>query len=146
MTGLVHTDDSSRSLPVVAAVAAIGGGGTVIAGALLPWLTLFAGLYTYPGTTGPNGWFVLAGGVLAMLAGLGLIWKPRPSIGHAAGAVGLVLLGVSLWLVIQQQALLADLLEHHPMTVAGWGPGLLVVAAGAFMVALVPLFQILRRR
>jgi hypothetical protein len=141
-----HNDATSSTLPMVAAAAAIGGGGVVIAGALLPWLTLFAGLYTYPGITGPNGWFILAGGVLAVLAGACLIWKPRPWIGQLAGAVGLVLLGTSLWLVVQQQALLAELLEHHPMTVAGWGPGLLVVAIGAFMVALVPLLHLLRGR
>ncbi|TVP46937.1 MAG: hypothetical protein EA350_06130 [Gemmatimonadales bacterium] len=131
---------------MVAAAAAIGGGGVVIAGALLPWLTLFAGLYSYPGITGPNGWFILAGGVLAVLAGACLIWKPRPIVGHVAGGVGLLLLGISLWLVVQQQALLADLLEHHPMAVAEWGPGLLVVAVGAFLVALAPLFQLARRQ
>jgi len=47
----------------------IAGGSLVVAGAVLPWLTLDAGLQRYGGTTGIYGWIVAAAGALAV-AGL----------------------------------------------------------------------------
>ncbi|TVP58962.1 MAG: hypothetical protein EA351_02560, partial [Gemmatimonadales bacterium] len=126
-------DSTSRPRLWPAALAAIGGGGAVIIGTFLPWMTLFAGLYEYPGITGLNGWLVLAGGVLAVVAGGWLLLRPGLIPGHLTGLLGLTLLGWSLWLVVQQRALLEELLVHHPMTAAGLGPGLLVVACGAFL-------------
>lgn len=144
MTGHFPTDSGPRPRRWPAALAATLGGGAVIVGTLLPWLTLFAGLYAYPGITGLNGQIALAGGVLALGAGGMLWWRPGPVPGIVTGALGLTLLGWSLWLVVQQRALLEDLLLHHPMTAADVGPGLVVMACGAFLLALTPLLQMAR--
>lgn len=113
-------------------------GGTLVAtGALLPWLTLFAGLQRYPGLVGLYGRLVLAGGALAVALGLAMSLHRARWLWLGSGALGLVLTIFTAWL-------LGGLLETthglgaDAMLVARPGPGLFVALAGAMLVAASP--------
>jgi hypothetical protein len=122
------------------ATAAIAGGATVIAGTLLPWLTLFAGLHPYRGIIGWNGRVLLAGGVLAVAGGVWLLVRDTQPVRRTIGALGVAMLAFVVWLLVQQNAMYHDLLSQHPMTVPGVGPGLHVASGGALLIALTLLF------
>jgi hypothetical protein len=122
------------------AAAAIAGGGLIVAGSLLPWLTLFAGLHSYRGVVGLNGQLLLAGGVLSIIAGLFLLFRGGRTLIQLTGGLGLAILAVTTWLLVQQHGMYHELMAEHPMTVPGIGPGLYVAAAGALLVALSLLF------
>lgn len=126
----------------LAPAAAIGGGATIVVGTLLPWLTLFAGLHSYRGFIGWNGRLMMAGGVLCLLAGLGLLLRNRPWVRRGIATLGLCVLVAAGWLIVQQQAMLRSLLSDQPMTVPSAGPGLYVVAAGALLACLVPFLAV----
>ncbi len=113
---------------------AVSGGALVVAGTLLPWFTLFAGLQGYPGVTGLYGRLLLGGGVLAAAGGIGLLFAHRPALKWVPGALGLALLGFSLWLLSGLLDLHRQLLEN-PMLVARLGPGLFVSLGGAVLIA-----------
>jgi hypothetical protein len=113
-----------------AALLAVAGGALVIAGTLLPWFTLFAGLHRYPGTTGLYGRLLLGGGLIVLAGGIRLGFAGGRALSWSVGGLGLVLLGFAAWLA-------RGLLEVHqqmtanPMLVARLGPGLFVSMAGA---------------
>ena len=117
----------------------IAGGGLVVAGALLPWLTLFAGLQRYAGTTGLYGRLILAGGAAAVLGGFWSLRTHRPWLGWASAALGAGLFLFGLWLV----AGLFQTIAHGagPMLVPRAGPGLFVVLAGAGLLAITPMLD-----
>jgi ABC-type Fe3+-siderophore transport system permease subunit len=126
-----------------AAVGLVVGGGLVVAGALLPWLTLFAGLQHYPGTTGLYGWVVLAGGGAAVLSGL---WGLRSSpawLPWAGASLGLALFLFAVWLIAGLHQTMSQ--PAGPMLVPRAGPGLFVVLAGAGLLAAVPLLKYFSR-
>jgi hypothetical protein len=116
------------------ALLAVAGGALVAAGALLPWFTLFAGLQGYAGVTGLYGRLLLGGGVLAAAGGVGLLFTHRPALKWMPGALGVVLLAFSLWLLSGLLQLHGQLLEN-PMLVARLGPGLFVSLGGAVVLA-----------
>jgi len=122
------------------AAAAIAGGVLIVAGSLLPWITLFAGLHTYRGIVGLNGQLLLAGGVLSILAGLVLLFRGGRSLVQLTGGLGLAMLAVTVWLLVQQYGMYHELVSEHPMTVPGIGPGLYVATVGALLASLTLLF------
>jgi hypothetical protein len=109
-------------------------GALAIAGALLPWLTLYAGLYRYSGVTGLYGRLILAIGAVAVIAGA---FAPRVQsrwLRLGGVALGITLLGFAAWLYTGMQEVINR--PEAVMAVAQPGPGLTVVlAAGALMSA-----------
>ena len=109
-------------------------GALAIAGALLPWLTLYAGLFQYNGLVGLYGRLIVAAGAVAFLGGV-LTARVRSRWRRLGGAaLGLVLLAFSVWLYVGLQEIVRR--PESVMLVPRPGPGLFVVfAASAMMIA-----------
>jgi uncharacterized membrane protein len=112
---------------------ALGGGLLLVAGALLPWLTLYGGLHRFAGISGLYGWILLGLGVVAVSLAL----RDRRAARPASSAV---LLGVAL----VSGVLAATRLSHtHALVSSGdalmlvpaIGPGLLVALLGSTLLA-----------
>ncbi|CAN5841035.1 hypothetical protein BH23GEM9_BH23GEM9_03590 [soil metagenome] len=116
------------------AAAALAGGGLIMAGTCLPWLTLFAGLHTYPGIMGLWGRLLFAGGALAAAAGMACLLTRHGIAPAACRVMGPVLLSGSVFLLLRQHAAYRELVSTQPMMVPGVGSGLYVVLAGAALV------------
>ncbi len=127
--------------PWLAATIATLGGGLVVVGAFLPWLTLFAGLHDFPGVAGLNGRILAVGGALAAVSGICLVLRPWPLLRWAVCALGGALALGAGWLLLQQRAMVAELVVEHPMTVAASGPGLLVALVGGVLLLVSPALQ-----
>lgn len=125
---------------------AVLGGALLAAGALLPWLTLFAGLQRLAGTEGPYGWVILGGGALAALVGVVMLWGRGPDARMPLGLLGAALLALCLWLLDGQREVVAQL-RRTPFYVPRPGPGIVVATAGAVaLTALLPWGWWSRRR
>lgn len=110
-------------------------GALAVAGALLPWVTLFAGLERLPGTTGVYGRALLAGGIVLTTLAVVELRRPTELVRWATGLLGgLLLLPAGLALLGQREIASVD-----PMLVATAGPGPWVAAGGA-AIALIALF------
>lgn len=118
----------------IASAAAVGGGALIVAGALLPWLSLFAGLQSYSGMIGLYGRLVFAGGALAIAGGLVTLVHPLPGLRPGVGALGVVLALFTSWLLLGLRST-TRMLDEHPTLIARPGPGLFVALAGALIVA-----------
>lgn len=129
------------------AVVATAGGSALVVGALLPWMSLFAGLQRYRGVAGLYGRLLLVGGVLAIGGGIALVVHPRHRLRTAVGVLGVILTAFASWVFEGLRATTRSL-EHHPLMLARAGPGVFVALAGAIVVALlvVPVPLALRRR
>jgi len=103
-------------------------------GAVLPWLTVYAGLKTYSGLAGLNGRLLLGSGVLGLLGGVWYLRGRRRALHWALGLWGFVLLAFTGWLLVQlltaYRGLAAD-----PFFLARLGPGIPVATAGAAALA-----------
>lgn len=122
---------TARDWPAVAVATA--GGCALVAGALLPWMSLFAGLQRYPGIAGLNGRLLLAGGASAIAGGLVVFARPR--LRRLLGALGIVLTAFDVWILIGLRSTLREL-GHHPLLLARPGSGLFVALAGALALSL----------
>jgi hypothetical protein len=115
-------------------LAAIGSSALVMAGALLPWLSVYAGLKAYAGVAGLNGRLLLGAGAIGLLAGVAYLFTSRLTLRWAVGLWGFGLLAFAGWLVVQllvtYQRLAAD-----PLFLARLGPGLFVASIGAAALA-----------
>jgi hypothetical protein len=110
----------------------IAGGSLAIAGALLPWLTLDAGLHRYGGTTGLYGWLVLAAGAVAVAAGARELFAPPQWLVRANGLLGIALAVFACWLLAGVDQLVRR--PDNAMLVPQAGPGLYLVIAGAIVI------------
>lgn len=115
-------------------VVALLGGALVALGAVLPWMSLFAGLDSYSGLIGLYGRIVLAGGALIVVGGVLLFVRSDWLIRGLVGALGVGLAAFAMWLLFGVREILGHL-GDHPMLVARPGPGLFVVLAGALVSA-----------
>jgi hypothetical protein len=112
--------------------AAIGGGVIIILGAGLSWFSLFAGLQTYRGVNFLNGRVLAAGGALGILAGVWFSLRSSPRLRWGIGLLGFVLLAFASWSGLQLRVIYRAL-AADPFVVAGLGPGLIIVVAGALL-------------
>ncbi len=124
---MVRAESGRRRLTAATAFAA---GAAVIAGAALPWLTVFAGLHSYSGLAGLNGRVLAAGGAAAMVLGAWYAARGRTSLRYAIGALGFALALFSAYLMAQ---LLVTYHSLHGMFVPALGPGVFVAAGGALL-------------
>jgi len=129
-TVFTRTDGATR----MAGLLGIAGGALIVAGTLMPWFSLFAGLHPYPGTTGLFGRLLLAGGAVASVAGAALLWSGAPLVRRLVGALGVAMLGFAGWLAVGLFDTIRGV-QANPMMVARIEPGLFVVLAGAAVVA-----------
>jgi hypothetical protein len=109
-------------------------GALAIAGALLPWLTLYAGLYQYNGLVGLYGRLILAVGAIVTFAAVAWARAQWRWLGWAGIALGIALCAFAAWLFAGLQEIV-----HRPeamMAVAQPGPGLRVVFAAGVLMAL----------
>lgn len=119
--------------------AAVTVGGTLVAtAALLPWLTLFAGLQHYSGLIGLYGWLILAGGVASVAIGLAMLVRRTRWLQLGGLTLGLMLTGFTVFLVGRLSETMHGL-GADAMMVARPGPGLFVAMAGALVVAIAAL-------
>jgi hypothetical protein len=110
------------------------GGAALVVGALLPWMSLFAGLDRYRGVAGLYGRILLVGGILAITGGVALLVRPAHRIRTALGLLGAVLAGLASWVLLGLRAT-TGALRHHPLLLARPGPGPFVAFAGGLVVA-----------
>jgi hypothetical protein len=118
------------------ALAAMVGGGLMVIGAFLPWLSLYAGLHPLRGVIGLNGRIVAAGGLACLIAGVVAWLRPRASARRIAVGLGCGVAGFTSWLIVQQFILYREL---SPMLVPRLGVGLFVALAGSVLVAAIGL-------
>lgn len=121
------------STRAIARGAVMTGGAALVIGAVLPWLTMFAGLQRYTGLIGLNGRLLLAIGIASMVAGL------RPDRWSSERARITMLVTACLttafcaWLIVG----LVEMVHRRTMAmlVPGFGPGLFIAQAGALLCA-----------
>jgi hypothetical protein len=115
------------------------GGALAMIGASLPWLTLYAGLHSYPGIIGVYGWLIFGIGAVALICGLLAIRSKPRWLGRSSAILGIALLAFTAWLF---QGLMQ--IVHRPeavMLVPRPGPGLFVAASGAAIIAVTSLLD-----
>ena len=127
----------SRALPLrswrtAVSLTALTGGAAAVAGCLLPWATVFAGLVAFPGTRGTNGKLLAAAGVLIAAAGIWHLVRGGPASRWVAGTGGAAVLGYAGYLLLRLAASLRQPGGDSMMLLRG-GPGLWVVAAGGLL-------------
>jgi hypothetical protein len=112
---------------------ALVGAAAIVAGVVLPWFSLFAGLRPMTPVGSLNGALLLAGA--SVVAGLGIVTLLR---GPGWARRGLSVMGIGL--VAFSGYLLVNVVEVYrqvsadPLMVAQPGPGLALVAIGAVLI------------
>ena len=122
----------------VAVVLALAGGGIVVTGTWLPWMSYFAGLVPLRGLIGFNGRVLLAAGVLGVVLGSAAMWSSEPRVLRIArrtsGFIGLGVAAAAVWLLIGVHQL-TRVHMSNAMLVPRAGIGLVVVFIGGCMLA-----------
>jgi hypothetical protein len=110
-------------------------GALAIAGALLPWLTLYAGFYQYSGMVGMYGRIILAAGIIVFGLGLTSVRVRLTWLPWAGALCGVLLTAFAAWLY---EGLIEIMRRPDTaMFAPRAGPGVLVVfAAGVLLTAL----------
>ncbi len=109
---------------------AIAAGATIVAGALLPWVSEFGGLIPIPGIRGGNGRLTAAAGILLAAAGLYHLARDGRVARWVIGLTGFAALGFSGFLLIRLLAAESGAAGNSMVSLSG-GPGLWVTTAGA---------------
>jgi hypothetical protein len=121
-----------RNWRVIAGLAGVAAGITIVTGAFLPWVETFAGLIGIPGIRGGNGRILAAGGLLIAGAGLYHVIRGGSRSRWLTGLGGFAALGFSGYLLIQLAATMRAL-GGDSMVLARGGPGLWITAAGSLL-------------
>ena len=106
------------------------GGLMVAVGAVLPWVSVYGGLYWYPAAAGPAGKLMLVSGLLAASLGAVLVIRPGRLPFWGAGLAGFGTLALAGYLTVRLLVGLRELADH-PFLLASPGYGPLVSLAGA---------------
>ncbi|MGH7626837.1 MAG: hypothetical protein ACREOJ_16165 [Gemmatimonadaceae bacterium] len=125
-------------------MAAVAGGSALIAGAWLPWMTLFAGLYPMRGIVGLNGRVICAAGIAVLLLGAVLLARDVRGAAIMLSGAGLLLLALAGSIFVGIHQLMAGS-GHHTMVVPQAGVGVYVVLLGAVLTAIAPVVARSRR-
>lgn len=112
---------------------AIGGGSLMISGALLPWLSLYAGVDTLNGIDGVNGWVLIAAGGVAIAAASTYLWRPSEQLRWGLAGLGFIASAFAAWVVSQLLGSYQQL-QGDPFVVASLGMGAFVALAGGLLV------------
>ncbi|MEP6872572.1 MAG: hypothetical protein ABI939_12090, partial [Anaerolineaceae bacterium] len=112
--------NSSKRTGRPGALATIIGGALVVAGALLPWLRVFAGLESFSGAHGLYGQALLGGGLAAVALGAIRGWRPTPSLRGSTALMGGALLALGGFALVQALAAVHSL---DGMILPSLGPG-----------------------
>jgi hypothetical protein len=112
---------------------ALAGGAGVIAGAALPWLSVYHGLDTYSGTAGMNGRLLVAGGSASVLVGLWYGRRRNALLRYLIGALGFGLALFAAYLLAQLLAVDKQL-NLHGFFLPALGPGLFTAGGGALLI------------
>jgi hypothetical protein len=110
---------------------AVGGGGCAVAGAFLPWLTVYAGLDSYSGVAGTNGRLLAAGGAAAVLLGLVYRLRALTTVRYLIGVIGFLLTLFTAYLLAQ---LLSVYRQLHGVFLPALGPGVFLATGGALLI------------
>jgi hypothetical protein len=110
------------------------GGLTIVAGALMPWMTLLGGLHTYRGIIGLYGRLIALGGALAVALGFFFGTSGSRSIRYASTGLGCAIFVFSGLLLRNLMAVVHDP-RGNPMMAAAPGPGLYVCLVGAALLS-----------
>lgn len=135
---ITHSQPTSRGFAVqrllswrgAAGLTAAAAGSVIVTGALLPWVTEFAGLIAVSGVRGGNGRIFVAVGALIAVAGIWELARGGQAARWAAGLAGFGAAAFSGYLLIQL-AKTMNALGADSMVLARSGPGLPVVLAGS---------------
>ncbi len=113
-------------------VLTLGGGLMIAAGALLPWLSLYGGLHSYPGITGLYGRVLLVLGVVAVMVALMPAPKARLVLSASLIGLGITAAILAATRLTHTRALVSS--GEAVMLVPSVGPGLMVVLFGSALV------------
>lgn len=125
-------------------LAAIAGGSALIAGAWLPWLSLFAGLYPIRGIIGLNGRLIFVAGLAIVVLGAMLLRRDVRGASVMLGGAGVLLLALVAFIFVGIRHL-TDGAGDQAMLVPQAGIGFWVVLLGAVLTAAAPLLARPRR-
>ena len=119
-----------RGWRAAAGLTCVAAGATIVAGALLPWVSAFAGLVQVPGVRGLNGQILAAAGLVIVVTGLYQLVRAGTTARWVAGLTGFAAAGFAGYLLIALTRTLRAL-GGDSMVFARGGPGLWVAAAGS---------------
>ncbi len=110
----------------------VAGGSLLIAGSLLPWLSLYAGVDTIRGIDATNGRVLLGAGVVSLAVGLLYAARPSKQLQYALATFGFAVSGFAAW-VLSQLIGSYQQLQGDPFVVASLGSGTFVALGGGLL-------------
>jgi len=120
----------TRFSPRLTAAIVILGGMTIVAGTLMPWMTLFGGLHTYRGIIGLYGRLIAAGGIAAVIIGILIAGRYNRTLRWSVGALGGAIF-IFAAVLLRNLLMLVGNFRGDPMMIAAPGWGLYVCLAGS---------------
>ena len=111
----------------------VAGGSLLIAGSLLPWLSLYAGVDTIRGIDGTNGRVLIGAGVVSLAFGVLYAFRPSKLLQYGLATFGFGVSGFAAW-VLSQLLGSYQQLQGDPFVVASLGSGTFVALGGGLLV------------